>query len=147
MVHLPRSARGTMKVCYHDVAHVVSSDSLATNTGITSLSSLADEGAWRILEQFLSTNMTYPDMEEALSSYLGDRYCPDDWKAARDALFSGDGDDSIAMANLLALKATHVFQSSSPSEISVPQKKLSTVTTHARQSLKRSKVSKALLHF
>jgi hypothetical protein len=87
-----------------------------------------DEGAWRILEQFLSTDMTYPDMEEAFSSYLGDRYCLEDWKDARDALFSGDGDDSIALANLLALRATHILQSSGPSEISGPQEKLPTVT-------------------
>jgi hypothetical protein len=56
--------------------------SLATNIGITSSSPLADEGAWRILEQFLSTDMTYPDMEEAFSSYLRDRYCSEDWKDA-----------------------------------------------------------------
>ncbi|KAG0698733.1 hypothetical protein DFH29DRAFT_1002583 [Suillus ampliporus] len=69
---------------------------------------LADEGAWRILEQFLTTDVTYPQMEEAFSVYLGGRYIADDWKDARDALFSGDGDDSIALANLYTLKARHM---------------------------------------
>jgi hypothetical protein len=93
-------------------------------------------------------------MEEAFSSYLGDRYCSEDWKDARDALFSSDGDDSIALANLLALRATHVLQSSGPSEILGPQEKLPTVTlalktyerisnARAKQSHKQSKVSKA----
>jgi hypothetical protein len=88
-------------------------------------------------------------MEEAFSSYLGDRYCSEDWKDARDALFSGDGDDSIALANLLALRATHVLQSSGPSEISGSQEKLPTVTlalkmyARAKRSRKQSKVSQA----
>jgi len=146
-----------MKVCYCGVAHIVYSDSLATNTGITSSSSLADEGAWSILAQFLSTDMTFPLMEEALASYLGARYCPDDWKDARDALFSGDGDDSIALANLLALRDTHVLQSSSSSDISGPQKELTLTpalktyeripNAHAQRPRKRSKVSKAVIHF
>ncbi|KAG2120556.1 uncharacterized protein F5147DRAFT_766471 [Suillus discolor] len=69
---------------------------------------LADEGAWRILEQFLTTDMMYPQMEKAFSAYLGSRYIADDWKDARDTLFSGDGDDSIALANLDALKVKHI---------------------------------------
>jgi hypothetical protein len=56
-------------------------------------------------------------MEEAFSSYLGDRYIADDWKDARDALFSGDGDDSIALANLHALKARHIPLPSSSSRM------------------------------
>ncbi|KIK36454.1 hypothetical protein CY34DRAFT_109516, partial [Suillus luteus UH-Slu-Lm8-n1] len=76
---------------------------------------LADAGAWELLEKYLTTDMTYPQLEEEFSSYLGDRYVFDDWKDARDALFSGDGDDSIALANLRALKASHIpLLSSSP---------------------------------
>ncbi|KAG2365319.1 hypothetical protein BDR07DRAFT_1481446 [Suillus spraguei] len=41
---------------------------------------LADKHAWAILEQFLTTDMTYTQMEEALSSYLGNQYSVDDWK-------------------------------------------------------------------
>ncbi|KAG2742215.1 hypothetical protein P692DRAFT_20879773, partial [Suillus brevipes Sb2] len=83
----------------------------------TAPSPLADQGAWSILEQFLTTDMTYPQMEESFSSYLGDRYVADGWKDARDALFSGDGDDSIALANLCALKARHMPLPSSSSRM------------------------------
>ncbi|KAG1899231.1 uncharacterized protein F5891DRAFT_1190035 [Suillus fuscotomentosus] len=83
-------------------------------------SPLEDEGAWRILFQYLTTQMTYPQMEEEFSSYLGDRYCADDWKDARAALFSADdlNDDATPLANLRALYAKHVVpRSSSPSDI------------------------------
>ncbi|KAG1820994.1 uncharacterized protein BJ212DRAFT_1478095 [Suillus subaureus] len=80
-------------------------------------SPLADQGAWCILEQFLTTNMTYPQMEETFSSYLGDQYVADDWKDARNALFSGNGDDSIALTNLYALKARHMPLPSSSSRM------------------------------
>lgn len=67
--------------------------------------------------------MTYPQMEEDFLSYLGDRYCADDWKDARDALFSADdlNDDATPLANLQALYAKHITpQSSSPSDIAGP---------------------------
>ncbi|KAG1892882.1 uncharacterized protein F5891DRAFT_986331 [Suillus fuscotomentosus] len=87
------------------------------------LSPLSDEGSWCILEQFLTTEMTYPQMEEALLSHLGPQYSADDWKDARDALFSGDGNDSIALANLLALKARYMPQASDgPSKTMHPAK-------------------------
>jgi hypothetical protein len=70
----------------------------------------ADEGAWLILENFLVTDATYPQTEEAFVSYLGDRYSAEDWKDALAALFSGDGDDGIALANLRALKAIYIPQ-------------------------------------
>ncbi|KAG1728744.1 uncharacterized protein EDB91DRAFT_1085985 [Suillus paluster] len=63
-------------------------------------SALADEGAWRILEEFLTTDMTYSQMEEAFLSYLGNQYSEDDWKESRDALFSGDSDDNVILENL-----------------------------------------------
>ncbi|KAG1759388.1 hypothetical protein EDD22DRAFT_849256 [Suillus occidentalis] len=80
-----------------------------------SKSPLEDEGAWRILFQYLTTEMTYPQMEEEFISYLGDRYCADDWKDARDALFSADdlNDDATPLMNLQALYAKHVPQASS----------------------------------
>jgi hypothetical protein len=81
----------------------------------TGKSPLEDEGAWRILFQYLTTEMTYPQMEEEFISYLGDRYCADDWKDARDALFSADdlNDDATPLMNLQALYAKHVPQASS----------------------------------
>lgn len=84
-------------------------------TGNCQLSPLADPAAWEILEQYLTTDMTYPQMEQAFSAYLGNRYVADDWKDARDALFSGDDDNSIALANLRALKTSHIPLPSSSS--------------------------------
>jgi hypothetical protein len=85
----------------------------------TGKSPLEDEGAWRILFQYLTTEMTYPQMEEEFISYLGDRYCADDWKDARDALFSADdlNDDATPLMNLQALYAKHVTQGSSLSNM------------------------------
>ncbi|KAG2052981.1 hypothetical protein BDR06DRAFT_972662 [Suillus hirtellus] len=65
------------------------------------LSPLSDKGSWCILEQFLTTEMTYPQMEEALLSHLSPQYSADDWKDTRDALFSGDGNDNIALPFIL----------------------------------------------
>jgi hypothetical protein len=43
---------------------------------------LNDEHAWRIMEDFLTTDMTYPKMEEVFLSYLGDQYADGKWKEA-----------------------------------------------------------------
>lgn len=116
------------------------------NTG-SQKAPLADERAWKFLEQFLTTDMTYSQMEEALLSYLGDRYSADDWKEARDALFSGDGNDSIALGNLRAVKAKHLPQASSSSAngSSVSTSALRTdgrsSSTRVQQSRRRPKVS------
>ncbi|KAG1795958.1 uncharacterized protein HD556DRAFT_1307185 [Suillus plorans] len=86
--------------------------------GMRAPSPLADHGTWRILEQYLTTDMTYPQMEVAITLHLGDRYNADDWKDACDVLFSSDGNDNLTLANLLALKARHVPQcASGPSTI------------------------------
>ncbi|KAG1777244.1 hypothetical protein EV702DRAFT_1197572 [Suillus placidus] len=79
--------------------------------------------------------MTYPQMEEEFLSYLGDRYCAEDWKDARDALFSADdlNDDATPLANLQALYAKHVTpQSSSPSDIAGPSEDSPAVVTPVR---------------
>ncbi|KAG0698977.1 hypothetical protein DFH29DRAFT_877626 [Suillus ampliporus] len=65
-------------------------------------------GAWRILEEFLTTDMMYSQMEEAFLSYLSNQYSEDNWKESRDALFSGDGDDNVALENLRIVKARHI---------------------------------------
>jgi hypothetical protein len=79
--------------------------------------------------------MTYPQMEEEFSSYLSDRYCVDDWKDARDALFSADNlnDHATPLANLQALYAKYIaHQSSSPSDIADPPEYSPSVATPAR---------------
>jgi hypothetical protein len=76
--------------------------------GRTAPSPREDVNAWRILERFLTTDITYPQTEDAFLSYLGDQYIPDDWKDARAAMFSGDGDDTVALSNLRALMAANI---------------------------------------
>ncbi|KAG1771376.1 hypothetical protein EV702DRAFT_1201978 [Suillus placidus] len=72
--------------------------------GASPASALTDPGAWLILEQFLTTLITYSDTEVAFAAYLGDCHCLNDWTEARLALFSGDGNDALALSNLLELK-------------------------------------------
>ncbi|KAG1823064.1 hypothetical protein EV424DRAFT_1346538 [Suillus variegatus] len=86
---------------------------------------LADKRAWAILEQFLTSDMTYAQMEEALSSYLGNRYSADDWKESRDALFSADGDDDLALTNLRAVKAKYIHPASASNDSSVADRRSS----------------------
>ncbi|KAG1881538.1 hypothetical protein C8R48DRAFT_766558 [Suillus tomentosus] len=69
---------------------------------------LCNKQAWGILQQFLTADMTMPEMDSALASYLGDRYSADDWVEPRRALFSGEGDDSESLVNLNRLMARHV---------------------------------------
>ncbi|KAG2751884.1 hypothetical protein P692DRAFT_20726348 [Suillus brevipes Sb2] len=107
--------------------------------GESAPSPLADQGAWCILEQYLTTDMTYPQMEAAFSSYLGDWYNVDDWGDARGALFSGDGDDGLALSNLLALKARHVPQCASGSLNTMTPQKDSPSFTSAPRSASRLK--------
>ena len=80
-------------------------------------SPLQDQRAWNIMEEFLITSMTYPDMEEKLASHLGSRYREEDWADAKKALFSGDDDNSLSLDNLRALRARHISQLSSISGI------------------------------
>ncbi|KAG2052326.1 hypothetical protein BDR06DRAFT_973112 [Suillus hirtellus] len=103
---------------------------------------LTDSGAWDILEQYLTTDMMYPQMEEAFSAYLGNRYIMSDWKDARDALFSGDGCDSIALTNLHTLRARHILLLSSSSR---PDSCLSTTSTqlsHSHKSKSHDRLSR-----
>ncbi|KAG2154490.1 uncharacterized protein EDB93DRAFT_1102259 [Suillus bovinus] len=85
---------------------------MTKGTYLVTPSPKADEGAWRILENFLLTDATYPQTEEVFKSYLGDQYSAEDWKDTLAALFSGDGNDTIALANLRTLKAIYIPQAS-----------------------------------
>lgn len=100
---------------------------------------LCDKQAWGILQQFLTTNMTMPDMDNALASYLGDRYFADDWVEPRRALFSGEGDDGESLANLNLLMARHVSPTPPASKT---VNRLS--SSHRKRSRRQPKVSKIL---
>ncbi|KAG2151042.1 uncharacterized protein EDB93DRAFT_1249538 [Suillus bovinus] len=102
-------------VAFDDGEHAPKRVRIDVDDGNCQLSPLADPAAWEILEQYLTTDMTYPQMEQVFSAYLGNQYVADDWNDARDALFSGDDDNSIALANLHALKTSHIPLPSSSS--------------------------------
>lgn len=76
--------------------------------GIPAPSPLQDPAAWEILERFLTTDLTYGQMEDEFHAYLGDRHRLLEWTEARLALFSGDGNDKTSLANLLTVKRKHV---------------------------------------
>jgi hypothetical protein len=70
---------------------------------------LQDPAAWDIWERFLTTDLTYGQMEEDFGQYLGSRHCLLKWTEARLALFLGDGNDQASLANLLQLKHQHIL--------------------------------------
>lgn len=81
---------------------------------------LQDPAAWEILERFLTTDTTYGQTEDDFHKYLGSRHRLLDWTEARLALFSGDGDEEVALANFLKLKHQHLFPPST-SKSSAPR--------------------------
>jgi hypothetical protein len=52
--------------------------------------------------------MSFSEMEEKLSSYLGDRYSADDWKDAKSTLFSGEDDLGVCSRNLELLRKSYI---------------------------------------
>ncbi|KAG1793341.1 uncharacterized protein HD556DRAFT_1443775 [Suillus plorans] len=52
--------------------------------------------------------MSYSEMEEKLSSYLGDQYSADDWKDAKTTLFSGEDDVRACLRNLELLRKRYI---------------------------------------
>jgi hypothetical protein len=101
----------------------------------TALSALMDNRAWGFMEQFLTTAMTYPEMEDAFLAYLGDRYSPDEWAEARDALWSGEGNDEVSLENLLRVKDRYLPRVSVRTEDSSASRSAS--RTDARMSISR----------
>ncbi|KAG2139776.1 hypothetical protein DEU56DRAFT_912041 [Suillus clintonianus] len=67
-----------------------------------------DTVAWDVSEHFLTTNLTCRNMEAEFHMYLGHHHDPSDWMEARQALFSGDGDNELSLSNLLAVKRKHI---------------------------------------
>ncbi|KAG1851801.1 hypothetical protein C8R48DRAFT_777751 [Suillus tomentosus] len=78
------------------------------SNGTCAPSPLEDAGTWSFLERYLKSELSYGQAEEGLISYLGNRYREDDWREAKLAVFSGDGDDYEAMNNLMALKRRYI---------------------------------------
>ncbi|KAG2335847.1 hypothetical protein BDR05DRAFT_953778 [Suillus weaverae] len=86
-----RRRRCIKYINYRMSKHVASNDDVPTVKHLridegSRTAPLVDEGAWRILEDYLTTN---------------------EWKEAQHVLFSGDGDDDVALENLCVVKAKH----------------------------------------
>lgn len=83
--------------------------SISSSLLLICLSVMKDPGAWFIFEWFLTTDLTYSQMEESLTTYLGNDYWPDDWREAKITVFlSSNGDDELALADLLALRCKYI---------------------------------------
>ncbi|KAI9445608.1 DDE superfamily endonuclease-domain-containing protein [Lactarius psammicola] len=65
----------------------------------------SDYGAWEILRQFASSDMTLPKAEAKLSSHLGDRYNDANWRPALKAVMDSEGDVLKAQKAIQALSA------------------------------------------
>ncbi|KAG1817550.1 uncharacterized protein BJ212DRAFT_1299100 [Suillus subaureus] len=70
---------------------------------------LQDKAAWDILEEYLTSEMNFPQMEAKLVSHLGSQYHEEDWTEAMCALFSANEDNVQALANLCTIKAQHIL--------------------------------------
>lgn len=83
------------------------------------------------------------EMDDALVSYLGDRYHEDDWVEPRRLLFSGDGDDAESLRILKLLKVQYLPDPPENPSVctSAPRPKGCSLSSAVRKSHKRSKVS------
>jgi hypothetical protein len=135
MMHLSRSASELTTVSSIIILLISSTHDFITGN---QTAPLADKRAWAILEQFLTTDMSYVQMKKALSSYLGNQYLPDDWKEARDALCSGDSDEDLT--NLRVVMAKHIHPVSAPNDSSLAKRRSS--STRVQSSRRPAKVSK-----
>ncbi|KAG1790361.1 uncharacterized protein HD556DRAFT_1310749 [Suillus plorans] len=81
---------------------------------------LHDNGAWEILRQFLTTSMSLSEMDDALVSYLGDQYSPDDWEEPRHLLFSDNANDAESLRNLMILWRRYIPDPAEKSSVPMP---------------------------
>ncbi|KAG1726610.1 hypothetical protein EDD22DRAFT_961391 [Suillus occidentalis] len=84
---------------------------------------LQDPAAWEILERFLTMDTSYGQTEDDFAKYLGSRHRLLDWTEAWLALFSGNGNDQVSLANFLKLKCQHLSPPST-SKSSTPRSHL-----------------------
>ena len=65
----------------------------------------SDYGAWEILRRFAGSDMTLPQAEAELSSYLGNRYKHEHWSSAMDAVMNAEGDTVKAQIAIQEISA------------------------------------------
>ncbi|KAG2336096.1 hypothetical protein BDR05DRAFT_1006165 [Suillus weaverae] len=99
---------GEDEVIVVDEEEEVTEPSSSPSPSLQEPPALKDPGAWGILERFLTTDLTYGQMEAEFHAYLGSRHRLNDWTDARLALFSGDDNNQLSLSNLLALKRKHI---------------------------------------
>jgi hypothetical protein len=76
---------------------------------IASLEPLKDVAAWRILKEFLDTDMTFGQMQAKLVAHLGSRYREEDWAEAKGLLFSGETDNDLSWSNVCKVIEHHML--------------------------------------
>jgi hypothetical protein len=104
--------------CAKDCSFINDHDSEDGHAAATSSCPLQDEAAWGILEEYLTSEMNFPQMEAKLVSHLGSRYHEEDWTEATRTLFSADENNVQALANLRAVKARHIL----PGKVAAPSR-------------------------
>ncbi|KAG2750983.1 hypothetical protein P692DRAFT_20817624 [Suillus brevipes Sb2] len=86
---------------------------------------LTDPRVWDIWESFLTLKVaSYGDIVTKVKNYLGDDFIADDWSEATTALFSGDDDDELSLANFRVVRVKYLTDgqgTSPPSEIVTEQ--------------------------
>jgi hypothetical protein len=76
---------------------------------IASSEPLKDVAAWRILKEFLDTDMGFGQMQAKLEAHLGSRYREEDWAEAKTLLFSGETDNDLSWSNVCKVIERHML--------------------------------------
>jgi hypothetical protein len=92
---------------YPDESFVVPDDDFG-EPNVQSPSPLMETCAWDILEEHLLTDLSFGEMLKKLQTYLGPRYCEEDWKEAVDSMFLTDGDVGEALIALRTIKGRYI---------------------------------------
>jgi hypothetical protein len=61
-----------------------------------------------IFETFLTSTSSYGDVLEKVKGYLGEDFIESEWSEATTALFSGDEDNELSLANFRNVKAKYL---------------------------------------
>ena len=61
-----------------------------------------------MFEEFLTSDMGYGQLADKMKTHLSSRYRWEDWKEIKKVLFSGDGDNGLALQNVRAIRPQYV---------------------------------------
>ena len=68
----------------------------------------SDSAIWDMFEEFLMSDMGYGQLTDRMKTHLSSRYRCEDWKEIEKVLFSGDGDNGLALQNVRAIRLQYV---------------------------------------